>query len=92
MGNSAPGQSDWFELYNNSDSQVALRGLYAGTTNALFQISSLSFVPPHGFLQLNADEKSGAAHVDFKLPAEGGSSSDHPQQKQSVGRRVLWCG
>src|SRR6185436_4933427 len=67
-------QDDWFELYNRSTNlPVALRGLYVGATNALFQIKSLSFMPPGSFLQLNADElpASGAAHIDFKLPAGG---------------------
>lgn len=73
MANSLPGQADWLELYNASSLPVPLRGLYVGTSNALFQITSLSFVPAGGFVQLFADENPGANHLDFKLPAEGGA-------------------
>jgi len=72
MANPLSGQADWVELYNASTLPVPLRGLYLGTTNALFQVTSLSFVPPSGFVQLFADENSGADHLDFKLPAAGG--------------------
>ena len=71
MANPLTGESDWFELYNRTNLPVALRGLYVGTSNALFQIASLSFVPAGGFVQLMADETAGAGHVDFKLPAAG---------------------
>jgi len=73
LANSAPGQSDWLELYNPSSQPVALRELYLGTTNQLFQITSLSFIPPGGYVQLFADESPGPNHLDFKLPAEGNS-------------------
>ena len=49
---------------------IALRGTYLGTSS--FQLTSLSFIPPKGFVQLFADEKPGADHLDFKLPAAGG--------------------
>ena len=71
LANSAPGQSDWLELYNASIDPVSLRGLYLGTSNELFQITSLSFIPPGGYVQLFADESPGPNHLDFKLPAEG---------------------
>ncbi len=71
LANSAPGQSDWLELYNGSGQPVPLRGLYLGTSNELFQITSLSFIPPGGYVQLFADESPGPNHLDFKLPAEG---------------------
>jgi hypothetical protein len=73
MANSAPGQSDWLELYNPSSLPVALRGLYVGISNSLYQIASLSFVPPGGYAQLVADELPGPNHLDFKLPASGDS-------------------
>ena len=72
LANAAPGQSDWLELYNPSGLPVALRGLYVGASNALFQITALAFVPAGGYVQLLADELAGPEHVDFKLPAEGG--------------------
>jgi hypothetical protein len=74
LANAAPGGEDWIELYNRSTTApVALRGIYLGTSNATFQILSLSFVPPGGYVQLFADEKPGADHLDFKLPAAGGA-------------------
>src|ERR1035441_8167748 len=73
MASSLPGQSDWFELYNPSSLPVSLKGLYLGTSNHIFQIKSLSFVPPGGFVQLIADGNPGANHVDFKLQAAGDS-------------------
>ncbi|MBI3416366.1 MAG: lamin tail domain-containing protein [Verrucomicrobia bacterium] len=73
MANPAPGDEDWIELFNaDKNFPVALRGLHLSTSNALFQITSLSFVAPGGFAQLFADEKPGPAHLDFKLPASGG--------------------
>ena len=73
LANSAPGQSDWLELYNPSSLPVSLCGLYLGTSNELFQITSLSFLPAGGYLQLIADKLPGPSHLDFKLPAEGGA-------------------
>ncbi len=73
LANSAPGQSDWLELYNPSSLPMPLRGLYLGTSNALFELTAVSFLPPGGYLQLVADELPGATHLDFKLPAEGGA-------------------
>jgi hypothetical protein len=69
--NSAPGFDDWLELHNTANNPVALRNLYLGTSNATFQIRSLSFVPPRGFVQLIADERAGADHLDFKLSNPG---------------------
>jgi len=74
LANSLPGQPDWLELYNRSATlPVALRGLTLATSNAVFQISALAFVPPRGYVVLQADEGVGAAHVDFRLPAAGGT-------------------
>ena len=73
LANPAVGADDWIELFNkNTGLPVALRGTYLSTSNALFQIRSLCFIAPRGFVQLFADEKPGAEHVDFKLPAAGG--------------------
>jgi hypothetical protein len=71
LANSAPGQYDWLELYNPSSSIVSLRGSYLGLSNALFQITSYTFLPPGGYIQLIADELPGPNHLDFHLPAEG---------------------
>lgn len=73
LANSASGQSDWLEIYNPSSQPIGLGGLYLGTSNQLFQITSRSFVPPGGYVQLFADESPGPNHLDFKLPADGNS-------------------
>jgi len=73
LANAIPGGEDWIELYNRSGSQpVALGGIHLGVSNALFQVRSLSFIAPGGFVQLLADELPGPDHLDFKLPAGGG--------------------
>jgi hypothetical protein len=72
LANAAPGSDDWVELYNRSaTAPVALRGIYLGVSNALHQLNALSFIAPGGYVQLFADENSGANHLDFKLPAAG---------------------
>ena len=74
LARAAPGGVDWVELHNrNATLPAALHGLYLTTSNATFRIQSLSFIAPGGFAQLFADEKPGADHLDFKLPAEGGT-------------------
>jgi hypothetical protein len=72
MANSTPGASDWLELYNQDSAYpVALRGIYLTTSNAVFQVQSLSFIGPHQHMVLWADEKSGPNHLEFKLSASG---------------------
>ena len=76
MANAAPGADDWVELYNRSSTlPVPLRGIHLGTASALFQVRSLAWLAPNGFVQLLADEGGGANHLDFKLPAAGGEIS-----------------
>ena len=73
VANSSSGQSDWIELYNRSATlPVRLNGIYLGTSNAVYRLTSLSYLSPHGYLQLFADELPGTDHLDFKLPAAGG--------------------
>lgn len=72
MANACPAQQDWIELFNPASLPIPLRGLHLQTSNALFQIASLSFVASHGYLRLFADENPGPDHLDFKLPATGG--------------------
>lgn len=71
LANSSTNQPDWFEIYNPTMQPVSLRGSYVGTGEALFQIASLSFIAPGGYVALIADEQGGPTHVDFKLPATG---------------------
>jgi len=73
LANSVPGGDDWVELFNASTNAVALRDTYFGTSNALFQIHSLSFVAPRGYMQLIADENAGPDHLGFKLSAAAGT-------------------
>jgi hypothetical protein len=76
LANAAPGSDDWIELYNRSASlPVSLQGVYLGVGATIFQIRSLSYLPPSGFVQLHADEGGAANHLDFKLPAAGGEIS-----------------
>jgi len=73
MANPNPGADDWLELYNRSGAApVSLADVCLGTSNALFQVKSLAFVPPLGCARLWADEQPGGNHLDFKLPASGG--------------------
>ena len=74
QANSPPSASDWIELYNRSSTlPIALKGFHLATSNALFQITSLSFVAPLGYVQLFADEGVGPDRLDFKLSAAGGA-------------------
>jgi len=71
LANTAPGASDWLELYNSALLPVPLQGIYLATTNDIFQVRSLSFIPPGGFAQFFADRQPGPDHLDFKLSAAG---------------------
>jgi hypothetical protein len=70
MPNPAPGGTNWIELFNrSSNAPVALHGIYLATSNSLFRIGALSFLPPRGFAQLFADQLPGPDHVDLTLSA-----------------------
>jgi len=72
LANAPAGGADWLELFNrSSNAPVALRNIYLRTSNDVFQIKSLAFLPPGGFIQLLADQLPGPAHLDFKLHAAG---------------------
>jgi hypothetical protein len=73
LANAAAGGSDWLELYNPATQPVSLQGLFLAQGSDLCRMNALSFLSPLGHLQLFADEKPGAAHLDFKLPAAGGT-------------------
>src|SRR5206468_5304875 len=58
QANPLPGGDDWTELFNRDSNRPAvLKGMYLSTSNALFQITSLSFIAPSGVVQL-LDRKS----------------------------------
>ncbi len=64
------GATNWIELFNRaSNAPVALQGTYLATSNSLFRIGALSFLPPRGFLQLFADQLPGPDHADLSLTA-----------------------
>jgi len=87
LANSAPGGSDWLELYDMSSNQpVALSGLYLATSNALFHVSSLSFLGPRDFVQLFADESPGFDHLDFKLAGAGDAITLYDYSGQKIDR------
>jgi hypothetical protein len=73
LANAPSGFPDWIELYNNSALPVALRGIFLSNTQTVHQITSLSFIPAFGYMQLFADEGVGPDHLDFKLAAAGGT-------------------
>lgn len=72
MANPPTSEDDWIELWNNGPQPISLEGLYLGTSNGLFRITSRSYIAPFGFTQLFADEDAGPDHLDFRLPAPGG--------------------
>jgi hypothetical protein len=73
MANPVPGDPDWVELFNRSALPVAIAGIHLATSNGVFRVPYLSYIGPSGFIQLIADESAGADHLDFKLPAAGGT-------------------
>jgi hypothetical protein len=74
LANSASGGTNWIELFNrSSNAPVALKGFYLGTSNSLFQMNALSFLPPRGFIQLFVTNTPTPASVDLTLPANAGA-------------------
>ncbi len=72
LANAPAGADDWIELYNtDANRPLALQGLWLATSNALEQITSLSFLAPSGFGVFKADGQAGPDHLAFKLPAAG---------------------
>ncbi len=73
LANAPPGGSDWLEIFNSGPDPVSLAGLFLVQSNGAHHLRSLSFVPGRGYVQLFADAKSGANHLDFKLSGTGAS-------------------
>jgi Lamin Tail Domain/CotH kinase protein/Chitobiase/beta-hexosaminidase C-terminal domain len=68
------GGTNWIELFNrSSNAPVALKGFYLATSNSLFQMNALSFLPPRGFIQLFVTNAPGPASVDLTMPVNAGA-------------------
>ncbi len=71
LANSPPGGADWVELFNNSQLHpVAARGLFIQNGLAIARVTDLSFIPPRGYLRLNADEQAGRHGLQMKITAQ----------------------
>ena len=68
-----PGGDDWIELYNTDSKPAELFGLMWEAGLAKFTYRRLSFIAPGGYAVLIADESPGVRHLDFRLPAAGGT-------------------
>ena len=68
-----PGGDDWIELYNMDDKPAALFGLSWEIGLGRFTYRQLSFIAPKSYQIFLADEKPGVEHLDFRLPADGGT-------------------
>ena len=75
-------REDWVELYNTTDADIDVEGMYLSTdpenptanqiTKGESQASTI--IPAHGYLIIWCDKEnpSSQLHAPFKLPAEGG--------------------
>jgi hypothetical protein len=68
-----PGGDDWVELYNTDNRPVALFGLGWEVGLARFTYRNLSYIAPRSYQVFSADERPGVRHLDFRLPAAGGT-------------------
>ncbi len=73
LANPISGGDDWLELHNTGVAPAALQGMTLSVSNAIYRIPTLTFIPPGGFVQLFATEKTGPDQLAFKLPASGGT-------------------
>lgn len=102
LANPAAGEPDWIELYNASAvSSVSLQGIYLATSNQWHRLAAPAYLAPLAHIQLYADEGVGPDHLDFKLPASGGSitlsdasggliqQTSYPAQTEGVSRGRL---
>jgi len=69
----APGGNDWVELYNTDSRPAALFGLAWEAGLAKFTYRNYSYIEPGGYTVFSADENPGVRHLDFRLPAAGGT-------------------
>lgn len=68
-----PGSADWVELFNTDSKPAALFGLAWEAGLAKFTYRRLSFIAPNSYQIFSADRRPGVRHLDFKLPAAGGT-------------------
>ena len=67
------GGDDWIELYNMDTKPAALSGVTWEIGLGRFTYRRLSFIAPNSYQLFRADERPGVRHLDFRLPADGGS-------------------
>ena len=68
-----PGGDDWVELYNTDNRPAALFELGWEVGLARFTYRNLSYIAPGAYAVFSADERPGVRHLDFRLPAAGGT-------------------
>ena len=68
-----PGGDDWVELYNTDNRPAALFELGWEVGLARFTYRNLSYIAPGAYAVFRADERPGVRHLDFRLPAAGGT-------------------
>ena len=68
-----PGSDDWVELFNTDSKPAALFGLAWEAGLAKFTYRRLSFIAPGSYQVFSTDRRPGVRHLDFKLPAAGGT-------------------
>ncbi len=65
---------DWLELYNGSDQEISLDGIYISdvlATPTLWDLGLEGSLPAGGYLLLYADGETAAGHVPFRLDKGG---------------------
>src|SRR5687767_15695643 len=70
-----------------ANSPVSLEGTFVGVGTLAQQITSRSYVPPHGFAQIFFDENVGADHVDLRLPSSGGAIAFYDAAANEIARQ-----
>lgn len=96
LANSAPGKSDYVELYNNSALQsIPLAGLRLTddlSTEGInqFAIPALSFIGPNSFALFLADGAPDIGHLPFSLDANGETLRLYRASGTSIIDEVTW--
>jgi len=74
MPNPPPDGNDWIEIINLSTNlPISLTGVFISNGKSYDRIWYPLFLPPRGIIVFTADEKTDIYHLQFKLPASGGT-------------------